>query len=205
MAKVALIMNIWLKYFLQLNKSWVRKGQLSKSSKELWRINFCSGSKHFYMVCAQQILFDCCIRNCSGGKKNVFWFYGKSPLYQILDTKSLLLKDIIRKNNPQTQHTENIDPDIQHQECYSDPAHRGFFFPIMLHFCWQGGSVHQLQKGCWSAHWEDMPSMIYPTISVYRATGTVGRLWIWYLLLGLKPLLLKTIQLFTKKCHEEVE
>lgn len=38
------------------------------------------------------------------GEKKVFWFYEKSPLYQILDMKSLLLKDITKKkkNNPQS-------------------------------------------------------------------------------------------------------
>lgn len=72
--------------------------------------HFYSVSLHFYTVCLQQILVDCCIRNSWGG-----WGGGqgggrcshfkKSPLHQILDTKSLLMKDAIQKNNPKPHHT----------------------------------------------------------------------------------------------------
>lgn len=173
MAKLAYKISICLKYLQQLKNSWIRKGKLSKSSMDFCRINFSTGSTHFYMVCAQQILLDCCIRNCWGEKK-AFWFYEKSPLYQILDMKSLLLKDIIQKNNPQTQHTLNKSRHAA-PGMLLRPIPQSVSLSHKLHCCWQGGSMHQLHKSFWS-HWEDMSSFIYPTISVYRTTRTVAML-----------------------------
>lgn len=137
MAKLAYNINIWLKYLLQLKKSWIKKGKLSKSSKEFCRIHFCSGSTHFYMVCVQQILLDCCIRNCWGEKKRFCDFKRSHHCirFQIWSHCFWMSK----KTTPKPK-TLCIDPDIQHQECCSDPSHRVFLFPFKLHWCWQGRS-----------------------------------------------------------------
>lgn len=123
-----------------MKKSWIRKGKLSKFSKEFCRIHFYTGSTHFCMVCAQQILLDWCIRNCSGEKK------GFLILRKVTIISDFGYEEHYPKNQPPKPKTLWIDPDIQHHECYSDASHRVLLFPIKLHCCWQGGSVHHLHK-----------------------------------------------------------
>lgn len=77
-AKVAYKINIWLKYLPQLKKSWIRKGKLSKSSKEFCRIHFYTGStistwsvhSRFYLIVVLEI--------AQGEKKKRFSDFMKS-------------------------------------------------------------------------------------------------------------------------------
>lgn len=78
-------------------------------------------SLHFYTVCLQQILVDCCIRNSWGEKK--ISHFKKSPLYHILDTKSVLMKSATQKNNPKPHHTA---------ERSRDPAQGTLLRPLQL-------------------------------------------------------------------------
>lgn len=57
-------------------KGWIKKWKVSKSSQKFCRIHFCTGSTHFYSVylhfytvCLQQILVNCCIRHSWGDGK----------------------------------------------------------------------------------------------------------------------------------------
>lgn len=85
---------------------------------KFWRIHFYtvstyfySVSLHFYTVCLQQILVECWIRNSwrggrgDGEEGGGCSHFKKSPLYQILDTKSLLMKDAIQNHKPKAHHT----------------------------------------------------------------------------------------------------